>query len=604
MPTALARLTQPLMPPIRTLRNYRWSDLPADVIAGITVSVVDLPQSMAFAVIAGVSPVYGIYTAIIQAFLGGLFTSSRFLSNGPTNTQSLLVAAIVTRMADSHADPQRYLELVIALTLIKGIIQLAFAGARLGRLVRYVSNSVMVGFTAGAGVLIILEQVPNFLGLPRMESTSHYLPGVPGALQRMWPHLPQLNFTAMWIGIGVLVCVLGAKKLSRWIPGPLVAVVGAAILVWAFGWDHSDHSLRVVGALHGSLKGFHVPDISLGDAEALLGGALAMALLGMLESVSIAKAIAVRTGQRIDANQEFFGQGISNFIAGFFWCMPGSGSFSRSALQYSVGAKTRVASMFCAMFNLLIFLLLYKEARFIPFAALAAILFVVGATLIDWRNIQRIMRTSMSDATVCVITFAAALLLPLTYAIYVGIFLNLALYIREASRLHVTEMVAGRDRPFVERPLSDRTGGKSVLFLSLEGDLFFGVADELQDRFNEIAKSPVRVVICRLKRTHLIDATVFGVFEQFIKSMQQRDGQVLFCGVKPSLYRRMKNFGLIRMVGNENVFPTEPGIFSSAKAAIMRARQLIGSSIDTAGLDFEDDVVAAGPQTSQDSAML
>jgi SulP family sulfate permease len=261
--------------------------------------------------------------------------------------------------------------------------------------------------------------------------------------------------------------------------------------------------------------------------------------------------------------------------------MPGSGSFTRSALQYAVGARTRVANLFCAAFNLIVFLLLYKEARFIPFATLAAIVFIVGATLIDWRNITRIMRTSRSEAIVCVITFLAALLLPLTYAIYVGVFLNLGLYIHQASHLHMTQMVPGQGSLFQERPLSDKAGQQSVVFLSLEGDLFFGVADELQDRFGDLGRSAeVRVVIFRLKRTHMIDSTVFNVFDLFAKAMQKRGGHVIFCGVKPELYRQMKNFGLVATVGDENIFPSQAGIFASAKEAIRRARFLVGSSID------------------------
>ncbi len=582
----MSKLLAPLMPPVNTLRHYRWADLPHDLVAGITVSVVDLPQSMAFAVIAGINPVYGIYTAIIQAFLGGLFTSSRFLSNGPTNTQSLLVGAIITRLTNPHGDPQRYLELVLALTLIKGVIQLLFAAARFGRLVRYVSHSVMVGFTAGAGVLIILEQMPNFLGLP--TTTEHVLPGVPGAVQRMWPHLGEIDLTAVGIGAGVVVCVLGAKKLSRWLPGPLLGVVGAAVLVWGadLNW------LRIVGPLPSGLPHFHVPRISFADGESLLNGALAIAMLGMLESVSIAKAIAVRTGQRIDANQEFFGQGLSNFIAGFFQCMPGSGSFSRSALQYAVGARTRLASMFCAACNAVLFLLLASQARYIPFASLAGILFVVGATLIDWRTVVRIVRSSRSDAIVCLITFLSALFLPLAYAIYVGIFLNLALYLQQASRLHLDEMVSTPGGPFIERPLRDRGGDQPVLFLQMEGDLFFGVADELADRFQRIARSGVNVVVLRLKRTHSIDATVLGELERFVQQMQSRGHHVVLCGVKQELMQTLQSYGLVSLIGPRNVFETGFGVFTSAKRALQRARELLGRSIDAEGLDALDETEA------------
>ncbi len=569
--------------PVRTLRHYQFKNLPHDLMAGATVSVVDLPQSMAFALIAGVSPIYGIYTAIIQAALGGLFTSSAFLSNGPTNTQSLLVAAIVTRLADRGS--AHYLTLVIALTLIKGIIQLAFAAARMGNLVRYVSNSVMIGFTAGAGVLIIAEQLPNFLGVHVNHGGDH-LPGLIGAAQRLWPELGHVNLHAMGLGLGCLVLLLMLRRLSRFIPEALIAVAGAAAIVWIGGWFQPDTGVMVVGQVgefhtgFASLPRFVLPHINMSMVQQLIGGAVALALLGMLESVAIAKSIGLRTGERIDANQEFFGQGVSNLVASFFQCMPGSGSFSRSALQYDAGARTRVCSLVTAGCNAAIIVALASAAWYIPLASLAAILFVVGSTLIDWKNIQRIFRTSPSDAGVCVITFASALLVPLTYAIYIGIFLNIALYLRRAAQLHVAEMVRTPGGPFIERPIRDRRGEKKVMFIQLEGDLFFGLADELQDRLAAVANSGVRVVILRLKRTHSVDITVLGALKQFVEQMQSHDGHVILCGLRPELHERLENFGLIHQIGEENIFQTRYGVFASAKAAIQRACALLGSSID------------------------
>ncbi|MCC6581552.1 MAG: SulP family inorganic anion transporter [Phycisphaeraceae bacterium] len=569
-----------------TFRGYRWSTARDDLIAGLTVSVVDLPQSMAFAVIAGVSPVYGLYTAIIQAFLGGLLTSSKFLSNGPTNTQSLLVASIVARVA--HGNAEDYLRLVIALTLLKGVIQLLFATANMGSLVRYVSRSVMVGFTAGAGVLIILEQLPSALGL-NMRSHGVHWPGVIGAIERLWPHLREIDPQhphAPAICAGSIVLVVAAKRIWRFIPGPLLAVVGSAALVWAMGW--TDQTLHIIGELPRGLPRFQLPSLSILEAEHLLTGALALALLGMLESVSIAKAIAMRTGQQIDANQEFFGQGVSNLVASFFQCMPGSGSFSRSALQYAVGARTRVANLLCAVFNAVLFLLLAEQARHIPFACLAAILFLVGMTLIDVRDIRRIVRTSRTDASVCLMTFMATLLLPLTYAIYVGIFINLALYLRHTSQLRMAEMVGTGAGPFIERPLQEKTGRRKVIFLQFEGDLFFGVADELRQRLTRLASCPVRVVIFRLKRTHLIDATALGVFEQFVRQMHTQDRHVILCGIKPELMEVVRRYGLIDLIGPENAFETGYGIFTSAKRALARAKAIVGGSIDAMDMNLDE----------------
>jgi len=578
----LQTLLRPFAPPFRTLRDYRMVDLPHDLIAGLTVSAVDLPQSMAFAIIAGVPPVYGLYTAMVLALLGALFTSSRFLSVGPTNTQSLLVASIVAHVYGVH--DMHYVYLVIALTLIKGVIQLAFAAASMGNLVRYVSRSVMLGFTAGAGVLILVEQFPSFLGVEVTRSGSA-LPGVIGAAQRIAPELTHVDVRSVLIGVATLVIVLGLKARWKHAPGPLLAIVGGGVLVYAMGWVGT--GMHLVPPMPHGLPHFQLPRLGFGSApqriewrelEALLGGAVALAVLGMLESVAIAKSIAVRTGQRISANQEFFSQGFANFVGSFFLCMPGSGSFSRTALQYEAGARTRLASAFCAGFNALFFVILAPLAHFIPLAALAGILFVVAVGLIDVRALARIGRTSRGELAVAGVTFLSALVVPLSYAIYVGIFLSLALYLRQAGKLRAIEMVPTPSGAFVERDLSELSGADDVLLLQLEGDLFFGVADELADRLTGLVEAPVKAVVVRLKRTHVIDATVMTVLERFIHDMHERGGHVVLCGLQPRMLAALTGFGLVEQLGADKVFETRQGIFESTTRALARANALIGNA--------------------------
>lgn len=556
------------MPPIRTLRSYRRADFPRDLVAGLTVSVVDIPQSMAFAVIAGVPPVYGLYTAIFLAAFGSLFTSSPFLSVGPTNTQSLLIAAVVSRV--TH-DPHDYVRLVIALGMIKGLLQLAFAAASMGRLVRYVSRGVMIGFTAGAGVLIFLEQVPAFLGLPGHVDRVD-LPGAVGRAASIATHVAAANPVAVALGAAALALLLFARKLPEWVPAPLIVVAGGAAAVWLGGLD-----VPTVGPLPRGLPSVRLPRASVSEIEALLPGALAIALLGMLESVAIAKSIAQRTGQRISADQEFFGQGIANVLGSLFSCMPGSGSFTRTALQYQVGARTRVAGLVCAVSNAIIFLALAPLARHIPLAVLAAILFYVAYTLIDVPAILRMVRTSRADAVTCLGTFAAALLLPLAYAIYVGVFLNIALYLRQAGKLRMARMVYLGGQSFQEVPVESMAElDQDVVFLQLEGDLFFAVEEELSARLGELAASDVKVAVFRLKRTHFVDGTVLFAFAQFIQLMQKRGGHVLFCGVRPDVMRQLEAFGLVDLIGRDNVFPASDGVFNSARRALERARVLTG----------------------------
>jgi sulfate permease, SulP family len=575
---------RPFRPAIRSAREYSLPKLKGDLIAGLTVAVVAVPQSMAYAYIAGVPPQYGIYSAIIQTFMVALFTSNDHITCGPTNTQALLVAATVTRIAEP-GDVALYLQLAVGLTLLKGMIQLMLSLARVGDLVKYVSQSVIIGFAGGVGVLIGLGQLAPFLGIEVSHSASAY-PGVVGIIQRLTPHITEVNVITLLVSAGSLALILAIRSFSQVLPAPLIAVVGASFAVYLFGWTEQD--LDLVGRLPSFLPSPSLPTLSLSQAEAMLGGAGALALLGMIETIGIGKSIAIHTGAKINANREFFAQGLANVAGAFFQNFAGSSSFTRTALNYLAGGRTRFSGVFNAGFVALILILFSGLTRFVPLASLAAILMVLAYQLIDYRRILQIARTSRSDTAVCLITFASALLLPLAYAIYIGIFLNIALYMRRASRLHMDEVVHSSGGPFIERPLKDRHGEQPVVFLQVEGDLFFGVADELQDRFADLLKDSPRVVILRLKRTHYIDTTVLGVFEQFARRMSALDRHVILCGLRPDLKQKLDSYGLVKTIGEHNVFETGFGIFGSAKRAFGRARDLLGSSFDAAGLDMED----------------
>ncbi len=596
MELTLGPVKRMVLQPIDAARRYSLRDLRGDVVAGLTVSVVAVPQSMAYADIAGVPLQYGLYTVIIQCLIGSLFNSQKFLSVGPINTQSLLVFATVAAIVD-RGDPM-FLQLVIAMTLLKGLMQMGLAALRLGALVRYVSASVIVGFTAGAGVLIAAKQLKNFFSIEpiKFSEPAQALPGLIGILRGVVPALDQVHWPSVVLGTVALVIVVGAKYVHKLFPGPLLAVAVAAVAVAVMDLKPinpatGEGDLYLVGELPRTLAGFALPVIPWEHLRALLSGALALSLLGLMEAYSIGKTIASRSGQRISANQELLSQGVTNFLSSFLSCIPGSGSFSRSALNYHAGARTLYAGVFNAAFVALIFFAFAPLATYIPLTALAAILFVIAWGLIDWRAFRRMLRSSRADAWVCLATFIATLTIPLEYAVFAGIILNIALYMKRASRLHVNEMVRARGGPFVERPLTDATGEKSVVFLSLEGDLFFGVADELQERLAEVEQSGVRVVILRLKRTHLVDATVLGVLDSFALAMQERGGHVVLCGVSEPMQRVMAGFGLTQTIGEDNIFAQRFGVFASAKAAVRRARELVGHSIDIDDLldDDEDD---------------
>lgn len=587
---SLRIILSPFSPAWETLQHYTWGKFRRDLVAGLTVSVVEIPQSMAYAVIAGVDPVYGIYASIIQGVLGALLSSSEHLTTGPTNTQSLLIAssaAVVMRLAEVPDPESYYLLLVFTLTVMKGLIQLLFWALRFGELVQFISRSVLLGVASGAAILIVSGQVASFLGIPKSAALTddRSLFGIAQDIVRLLPRLHEINFTAILLGLLTIGLTVGARQINRFIPGALIGVVLSAGLVAGLGL-----SVPVIGDIRPGFPHFQLPVLDIHVWQQLLPGALALTLLGGIESVAIAKTIAARSGEKIIPNQEFFAQGFKNTVTGFFQCIPGSASFTRSALDYEAGAATRFAAVLNAIFVGIIFLVFAGYARFIPYAALSGVLFVVAWGLLDLKYFLRIYQADRSDAVVFAVTFLSTILLPLQYAVFVGIFLNIAFYLRTSSRLHIAEMVQTDTGAFFERPIYDKQSGeRKVIFIQIEGDLFFALADQLRDQLSSIQRSGVQVVIIRLKRCHSIDATILDVFENFVKDMQKNRRHVLLCGVKPEISRALRHYGLDRLIGQDNIFPAESGVFTSARRALMRARTLVGSSIDISAIKVDDE---------------
>jgi SulP family sulfate permease len=583
MSALTASLIWPFGPLLTSLQGYSVRKLRRDLVAGLTVSVVEIPQAMAYALIAGVPPQYGIYSSIIQGIVGAIFNSGNLVSVGPTNTQALLAASVVSRV--SGGDPQQYLMLVFALSLLKGLMLLGFFALNLGGVVRYVSRSVIIGVSAGAGVLIAVGQIPNLLGVRIPATEPMTLPGVPGQIGRILRHVNEIDWRCVAIGTGCIVVLLVLPRIARSVPAALLAIVLASLWAVGSGWQGQ---IPFVGAMPTTLPGFLLPPVDLGTMELLLGGALAMAALGTLETVAIAKRLSVYDGSIVEPQRELLSQGLSNVLSGMFQGIPGTGSFARSALYQQSGAATRLALVACAAVIALALLIGGELSKYIPLASLAGILVVIALGLIDWPYLRRIARTNRADFMVAMVTFAATLLAPLEYAIFIGILVNIGVYLRIASRLHLAEMVPTAGGTFLERPLYDSSGNRQVIFLQLEGELFFAVADELHDQLNRLRRSGVRVVILRLKRTHSIDASVLHVLELFARSMQEAGGHVLLCGVRPQLHAMLDRYGLIDLLGRENVFQTGPNLFTSAKRAVERARQLIERSIDTSQLRLDE----------------
>lgn len=555
-----------------SFRGYNRASLGKDLTAGITIGIVAIPQAMAYAMIAEVSPIYGIYTVIFQGLLGALFSSHPLLNLGPVNSQSLVVASIVTRI-QSPGDPEAYLTLVVTLTFLKGAIQTAMAALRLGQLTRFVSRSVVVGFTAGAGLLIAAKQVGPFLGFATPRLPGDW-PGVIGIIQEVVRGIAAWNPAALALGCLSLAIVAGCR--SRRLPGPLFAILACGLAVALLGYTPKD--LDLVGKLPIVLESWPAPRLDPATLERLLPAALALALLGAIETHAIAKSLSRRSGRASglapSSNQDMFGQGLTGIVTAFLACIPGSTSLTRSALNQSAGAQTLLANVTCCLIVAAALSLFADAAQFVPISSIAGILLIVAWSLVDWGFIRRVTRTTKADSSVLLATFLATLLIPLEYAVLVGITLNIALYLQRTTQLQLKELIRNEEGDLEERPLQ-RDSDDQLRFLQLEGSLFFAQAEELEAQLRELTCSPAVVVIFRMRRVHSMDATMLSVLEQFIRRMHDDQRHVLVCGLAPNLMERLGDFGLLDALGEENVFPTSVGVFASAQAALDRGGKLL-----------------------------
>ena len=390
----------------------------ADVLAGLTGAIVVLPQGVAFATLAGMPPAFGLYAAMIPCVIAALFGSSRVMVTGPANAISLTVLAIIAPLAAPESP--RYIELVITLAFMVGVWQLLLGFARAGKLINFVSHTVIVGFTAGAAVLIVNSQIRNFFGIDITRGASVWQ-----TVQQFLAHVGDVKPMPVLVGVLTLLAAILWQPLNRKVPAMLVAVVVGSVAAAIARSIDPAYAIRTVDALPGAVPPLSLPDFSLATLQSLLVPSIAMTLLALAEAVSIAQALAIRRKEKLDGNQEFFGQGLANVIGSFFSAYPASGSFNRSGVNVAAGAVTPFSAIMASVFLVAILVFVAPLARFLPLAAVAAILFLVAWNLVDKREIAHLLHDKYERITLLA-TFFATLLMPLEWSILLGVAVSVA----------------------------------------------------------------------------------------------------------------------------------------------------------------------------------
>ncbi len=528
--------------------------LKADLIAGFTGAVIVLPQGVAFATIAGLPPEFGLYTAMVTPIVAALFGSSRHLISGPTTAISIVVFAAIS----NHAEPgtAEFISLALTLTFLAGVYQLAFGLARLGSLVNFVSHTVVIGFTAGAAILIATSQMKNVLGVHIAKGESFF---------HTWLALgSEVGNTNLYILVVATVTLLSALLIKRYlpkIPNLLIGLIVGSIVALMFSGE--DANIQLVGEIPAHLPPLSMPDFSFAAIKMLAPEAFAVALLGLIEAVSISRAIATKSNQRIDANQEFIGQGLSNITGSFFSSYAGSGSFTRSGINYASGAKTPMSAIFAALILMVIVLLIAPLTAYLPVAAMGGVILIVAYNLIDVHHIKEILKYSKSESAILLTTFFATLFLELEFAIYLGVILSLVIFLARTSTPEIVTLAPDTE---------DATGKKKLINISkkplnqcpqlkiirIDMSMYFGSINHIQNRLHHlIEQENVKHILIVGTGINFIDLSAAEALVTDANRLEKLGGGLYFAELKASVYEYISKNCFVAKVGNKHFFDSK-----------------------------------------------
>ena len=553
---ALSRLMS-IMPDLAPFR--RWTPMldrrtvSADLMAGLTGAVVVLPQGVAFATIAGMPPEYGLYAGIVPAIVAALFGSSWHLVSGPTTAASLVLFSSLSGWADPGS--AEYVKLALTVAFMVGLLEITMALFKLGTIVNFISHSVVIGFTAGAGVLIAFNQVKNFTGIaiPRGSQPHEVVVYALG-------HLGQISWPTMAVGMATLATGIVVRNRAPKIPYMIVAIVVGALVAALIG-GATGAAIPSVGALPSSLPPLSAPSFDPEVWRDLAPTAVAMTMFALTEALSIARALAVRSGQHIDANQEFFGQGLSNIAGSFFSGYVATGSFNRSGLNYDAGAKTPLAAIVAGALLLVLVLTLAPYARFLPLAAMAGVLFLVAWGLIDWHHIAQIVKTSKSETAVMGVVFVSSLVLELEFSIFLGVMLSLLLYLNRTSNPLIIPRVPdpmSAGRKFTTAG-GDLVECRQLRIIRIDGSLFFGAVNAFQETLRGYEKEipDVRFLAIVMSGVNFVDLAGAEALVQMSKRWRDRGGGLYLIRVKDRVMEILERGGYIDEIGRDHVFDSK-----------------------------------------------
>lgn len=536
------------LPPLQWWHRVTRDTLKADLIAGLTGAIVVLPQGVAFAAIAGMPPVYGLYAGMVPAIVAALFGSSWHLVSGPTTAASIVLFSMLSPLAEPGSE--LYVRLALTLTLMVGITQLALGFMRLGVLVNFISHSVVIGFTSGAALLIASNQLQNFFGIPVPPGSN-----LIQAATHLAGHLDTLNPWITTVGLTTLAAGLLCRRLLPKIPYMIVAMISGALTAWLLETLlPTPTGITHVGALSAQPPPLSLPDLSLSTLRTLAPGVVAVTLLALTEAISIARAMALRSGQNLDADQEFIGQGLSNLIGSFFSAYVATGSFNRSGLNYDAGAQTPLSATFSGVILIGLVSLIAPLAQHLPNAAMAGVLFLVAWGLIDWHHIQKTLQASRSEALILISTFFGTLFLNLELAILLGVMLSLGIHLARTSHPRVSFRIPDPQHPR-RRFMSASQGAECprIRIARVDGSLFFAAIGAVQKQLEQHAPPQIHLVLVA-SGINFIDLSGAEFLAQEAGKRRLAGGSLSIVRLKELPRATLERGGFLKTIGAENLY--------------------------------------------------
>lgn len=510
-----------------------------------------VPQGMAYALLAGLPPVYGLYASIVPAIVYALFGTSRHMPVGPPALMALLTFAGVSALAEPRSD--EYVALALLLALMAGLLQLGIGLLKMGFVTNFISHPVLSGFIYASAIVIALSQLKHILGISLPDEHS-----IARMVLELGRRIGETNPITLALGVGSIgALVLFAKTMPR-VPGPLVVAAGSTLVVYLFGLE--ERGVRVVGDVPRGLPGLSLPPLDLELLRALLPAALTVAFVGFIESISVAKAVAAKEKYKIDSNRELQALGLANISAAFFSGFPVAGSFSRTAVQYQSGAKTQLASIITALMIVVTLIFLTPLFYYLPNAALAAIIIMAVYRLLDLEEGRRIFKIRRADGYALLLTFALTLLIGVEEGIIIGALFALLAFVRRTAYPHIAEMgyVEEKQAFLALERFPEAKTYPEALIIRFDAALYYANVPFLEEwLIKAVADRPhLKWIVIDCRGVNSIDVTAIEGLEDLLSGYRSRGIEILLTHVKLRVRERLKKAGWDEKFGEDLLYST------------------------------------------------